>query len=93
VFNLSQTEGIDLPASALQETRSNKPIEDCERIVAGMPNRPTLEQSDKALYALSRDVVGMPSIGLFCSSEEFYSTYFHELKASLSAAKSRRCQN
>ena len=61
VFNLSQTEGINLPASALQETRTNNPIEDCERIVAGMPNRPTLEQSDKAWYAPSKDVVGMPS--------------------------------
>jgi antirestriction protein ArdC len=39
VFNLSQTEGIDLPESAL----------------------------------------GMPSIGLFRSSEEYYSTLFHEL--------------
>ena len=28
VFNLSQTEGIDLPESALQETRTNNPIED-----------------------------------------------------------------
>src|SRR6266850_7881069 len=32
VFNLSQTEGMDLPASALQENRTNNPIEDCERI-------------------------------------------------------------
>jgi antirestriction protein ArdC len=79
VFNLSQTEGINLPASALQETRTNNPIEDCERIAAGMPNRPTLERSDKAWYAPSRDVVGMPSIGLFVSSEEYYSTLFHEL--------------
>jgi antirestriction protein ArdC len=82
VFNLSQTEGIDLPASVLQETRTNNPIEDCERIVAGMANRPALEQSDKAWYAPSRDVVGMPSIGLFCSSEEYYSTLFHELSHS-----------
>ena len=79
VFNLSQTEGIDLPASALQETRTNNPIEDCEQIVAGMPNKPAFEQSDKAWYAPSRDVVGMPSIGLFRSSEEYYSTFFHEL--------------
>jgi len=79
VFNLSQTEGINLPASALQETRTNNPIEDCEQIVAAMPNRPALEQSDKAWYAPGRDAVGMPSIGLFRSSEEYYSTFFHEL--------------
>ena len=79
VFNLSQTEGINLPASALQENRTNNPIEDCEQIVAGMPNKPAFEQSDKAWYAPCRDVVGMPSIGLFRSSEEYYSTFFHEL--------------
>jgi len=79
VFNLSQTEGINLTASALQEARTNNPIEDCEQIVAGMPNRPAFEQSDKAWYAPGRDVVGMPSIGLFNSSEEYYSTFFHEL--------------
>jgi antirestriction protein ArdC len=79
VFNLSQTEGINLTASALQEARTNNPIEDCEQIVVGMPNRPAFEQSDKAWYAPGRDVVGMPSIGLFRSSEEYYSTFFHEL--------------
>jgi antirestriction protein ArdC len=79
VFNLSQTEGINLTASALQEARTNNRIEDCEKIVAGMPNRPAFEQSDKAWYAPGRDVVGMPSIGLFRSSEEYYSTFFHEL--------------
>jgi antirestriction protein ArdC len=79
VFNLSQTEGINLTASALQEARTNNPIEDCEQIVATMPNRPAFEQSDKAWYAPGRDVVGMPSIGLFRSSEEYYSTFFHEL--------------
>jgi antirestriction protein ArdC len=79
VFNLSQTEGIDLPESALQETRTNDPIEECERIVSGMPNMPAVEQSDKAWYSPGRDVVGMPSIGLFRSSEGYYSTFFHEL--------------
>ncbi len=79
VFNLSQTEGIDLPASALHEARTNNPIEDCEQIVAEMPNKPAFEQSDRAWYAPSRDLVGMPSIGLFRSSEEYYSTFFHEL--------------
>jgi antirestriction protein ArdC len=44
-----------------------------------MPNRPGVEFSDRAWYAPVRDVVGMPSIGLFQSSEEYYSTLFHEL--------------
>ncbi len=79
VFNYSQTEGIDIPASLLQETRTNDPIAACEQIVARMPNPPKFEQSDKAWYTPSNDVVGMPARGLFHSSEEFYATEFHEL--------------
>jgi antirestriction protein ArdC len=79
VFNFSQTEGIDIPASLLQETRTNDPIAACEQIVANMPNPPAFQQSDKAWYSPSSDVVGMPARGLFHSSEEFYATEFHEL--------------
>jgi antirestriction protein ArdC len=79
VFNLTQTEGINLPESALQEARTNSPIVECERVVASMPTRPAIDSSDRAWYAPARDVVGMPSIGLFRTSEEYYSTLFHEL--------------
>jgi antirestriction protein ArdC len=79
VFNLSQTEEIDIPASLLEETRINDPIESCEQIVTNMPNPPAFEQSDKAWYSPSNDVVGIPARGLFHSSEEYYSTLFHEL--------------
>jgi antirestriction protein ArdC len=79
VFNLAQTEGIDISAKLLGEQRKNNPIADCEAIIAGMPNRPVFEQSDKAWYRPSTDAVGMPARGLFHSSEEFYSTLFHEL--------------
>ena len=51
VFNLSQAEGIDIPASLLQETRTNDPIETCEQIVTNMPVPPAFEQSDKAWYS------------------------------------------
>src|SRR5258708_25607252 len=79
VFNFSQTEGIDIPASLLQETRANDPIEACEQIVANMPKLPVFQQSDNAWYSPSDDVVGMPARELFHSSEEFYATEFHEL--------------
>ena len=87
VFNLAQTEGIDLPNSALQETRTNDPIETCEHIAASMPNPPQLQQSDKAWYSPSRDAVGIPARGLFHSSEEYYATLFHELAHSTGHAK------
>ncbi len=79
VFNYSQTEGIDIPSYLLQETRTNDPIAACEQIVASMPNPPAFQQSDKAWYSPSNDVVGMPARALFHSSEEFYATEFHEL--------------
>ena len=87
VFNLSQTEGLDIPASLLQETRTNNPIETCEQIVANMPNPPAFEQSDKAWYLPSSDAVGMPARDLFHSSEEYYCTLFHELAHSTGHAK------
>ncbi|MHB8527302.1 MAG: zincin-like metallopeptidase domain-containing protein [Candidatus Acidiferrales bacterium] len=93
VFNLSQTEGIDIPASLLQETRTNDPIETCEQIVTNMPNPPAFEQSDKAWYSPSNDAVGMPARGLFHSSEEYYATEFHELAHSTGHAKRLHREN
>jgi antirestriction protein ArdC len=63
VFNLSQTEGIDIPVSLLQEERTNHPIETSEQIAMNMPNPPAFEQSDKAWYSPNNDVVGMPARG------------------------------
>jgi antirestriction protein ArdC len=93
VFNLSQTEGIDIPASILQETRTNDPIETCEQIVTNMPVPPAFEQSDKAWYSPTNDVVGMPARGLFHSSEEYYATEFHELAHSTGHAKRLHREN
>jgi antirestriction protein ArdC len=93
VFNLSQTEGIDIPTSLLQETRTNDPIETCEQIVTNMPNPPAFEQSDKAWYSSSNDVVGVPARGLFHSSEEYYSTLFHELAHASGHAKRLHREN
>jgi antirestriction protein ArdC len=87
VFNLSQTEGIEVSASLLKETRTNDPIETCEQIVTNMPNPPALEQSDKAWYSPRSDAVGMPARDLFLSSEQYYCTLFHELAHSTGHAK------
>jgi antirestriction protein ArdC len=93
VFNLSQTEGIDISASVLQEMRINDPIEACEQIVTNMPNPPAFEQSDKAWYSPSNDVVGMPARGFFHSSEEYYATAFHEMAHSTGHAKRLHREN
>jgi len=93
VFNLSQAEDIDIPASLLQETRTNDPIETCEQLVKNMPDSPAFDQSDKAWYSPSNDVVGMPARGLFHSSEEYYATVFHELAHSTGHARRLHREN
>ena len=75
VFNLEQCEGIAAPDAAPVVN----PIEECERIVAGMPNAPAIEQDGRAWYRPSTDTVGMLARNAFNSAEEYYSTLFHEL--------------
>jgi antirestriction protein ArdC len=79
VFNLTQTEGIAEKLGLDKQTPVVASIEDCERIVAAMPNPPKREQSAKPWYKPSNDSVGMPARELFSTSEGFYSTLFHEL--------------
>jgi antirestriction protein ArdC len=78
VFNATQIDGID----QLKLGNASLPVPDidaCEKIVSGMPNPPIRELSNAAWYRPSVDVVGMPSKSVFNSSEEYYSTLFHEL--------------
>jgi antirestriction protein ArdC len=79
VFNLTQTDGIAEKLGLGNASPRVPSIEGCEAIVAGMPNAPKMEQSDKAWYRPSTDTVGMPARALFSSAEEYYSTLFHEL--------------
>lgn len=77
VFNLEQTEGIEIPKP---QTRDFHPITKAEKLIHNMPNAPTIEQSEpRAYYRPSDDVVNMPKANLFQSDEEYYSTLFHEL--------------
>ena len=81
VFNLCQTEGIaeKLGLSTTGESSRVPSIETCERIVREMPFAPRREQSNAAWYRPLTDTVGMPVRDSFHSSEEYYSTLFHEL--------------
>jgi antirestriction protein ArdC len=79
VFNVEQTEGIADKLGLSNGSPRVASIEQCEAIVNGMPNTPRAEQSNRAWYRPSTDTVGMPSKSLFNSSEEYYSTLFHEL--------------
>lgn len=76
VFNLAQCEGIRVPDEKRADIR---PIEECEKVFVGMPDKPVLlHGGDKACYIPSKDTVILPNKGHFESTEEYYSTLFHE---------------
>jgi antirestriction protein ArdC len=78
VFNVEQCDGLD--DLGLGKVPARVPdIDQCERIIANMPNRPAMAQLAQASYRPSTDTVSMPSRTAFDSSEAFYSTLFHEL--------------
>ena len=77
VFNLNQINGIEEPEK--ETVNINEPIEDAEKIFQSMPNRPKIERGKTPCYSPSSDVVGLPHIQDFISSERQYKTTFHEL--------------
>lgn len=77
VFNLQQTEGIDIPKF---QTKSFDPILGAAKVIHQMPKAPVIEHKEnRAYYRPIDDVVNMPKANLFQSNEEYYSTLFHEL--------------
>lgn len=48
VFNVAQCDGIEVPP-ALPLSRPFAPLAECERIIAGMPNRPTIQHREAQL--------------------------------------------
>lgn len=92
VWNLEQTEGV----SITQETRVFNPIEEAEKIVEGMPNKPKIVYGiQRACYIPAEDTVNMPQKHTFVSDEKLYSTLLHELAHSTKAPQrlSRSCKS
>src|SRR5438552_1010716 len=77
VFNVAQCDGIAVPKLP---NHNDEPIEECERIVSGMPNPPDIEfGGNQAFYVPSRDLITIPARQRFDNAEEFYSTLLHEM--------------
>jgi len=82
VFNVEQTTIAEEKIPVIQNPEGNgfSPIQNCERIVREMPNKPEIRKSGiKAYYRPSADLVNMPRPESFISSGKYYSTLFHEL--------------
>jgi len=77
VFNVLQCEGVKYPSWKNQD---NNPIEQCEKVVNGYNDCPEIKPDlSRAYYSPTVDFIGIPSKNQFSSSEEYYSTLFHEL--------------
>lgn len=83
VWNFEQVEGIELPeACKLIANENPVPMESAERVISNMPNPPAIKEqmgSSRACYAPQSDCVTIPSAKQFKQTEDYYSTFFHEL--------------
>ncbi len=80
VFNIDQCENIPKEKIPKQEIKDNNPIEECEKIIDEMPQRPKIQHNQqRAYYDKLNDYVNMPKMETFDKSEDYYGALFHEL--------------
>jgi antirestriction protein ArdC len=77
VFNVAQVEGIDIVASE-DKQNDNAKIDNCESTIKATQAK-IIHGGDTACFIPSSDVIRMPELGTFQSSEHYYATAFHEL--------------
>lgn len=85
VFNVEQCENVVIKEDSTPEIEynDNQRIEIAENICQQYQQREQIQyhikESDKAYYTPSRDSITMPLLEQFSTSENFYSTFFHEM--------------
>lgn len=80
VFNLDQTDGVDVGDMSGIAPKILDPIAEADAVYANMPHRPALSHGgDTACYIPSMDKINMPILGSFESAEAYYSVLFHEM--------------
>jgi hypothetical protein len=77
VFNVAQVEGIDIIVSD-DKQNDNAKIDNCESTIKATQAK-IIHGGDTACFIPSSDIIRMPEIGTFQSSEHYYATAFHEL--------------
>ncbi len=79
VFNVAQCVLPNL--SPITVKQGPAPIETADRIIAAMPQRPSIanDGGDRAYYRPASDSVHMPPMGAFGSADYYYTVLFHEL--------------
>ncbi len=88
VFNVEQCEGVQAPDLLPFTPSEFKPVEAAEALVKGYADGPAIaEGGQQACYRPFTDTVQMPEPTRFASTEEYYSTLFHELAHSTGHAQ------
>jgi antirestriction protein ArdC len=77
VFNVEQVDGIDIIVSE-DKQNDNAKIQNCESTIKATEAK-IIHGGDTACFIPSSDIIRMPEIGTFQSSEHYYATAFHEL--------------
>ena len=77
VFNIDQTEGIPAAKIPAPPENKNNPIQSAESLLKKYKTMPPINKGEPA-YNPKDDIIKMPDIGDFDSSEEYYSVLFHE---------------
>ena len=81
VFHISQVEGVE-PLNK-EERKENEQIKSAQEIVDEYLNQEKLklvnEDKKRAYYSPSADYINVPKLNQFKSSNEYYSTLFHEM--------------
>ena len=76
VFNICQCRGIQEPE---REERDLQPLEACTSFLAGLKEKPRIENGQLAAYIPSEDKIVLPAIKHFRDAESYHSSLFHEL--------------
>lgn len=81
VFNLDQTEGVELPSKYLDLREPIEPLEGVTAIWEGYQNRPSLyyREQDGAFYSPSADSITLPALKQFANPSEHAYTFAHEM--------------
>jgi antirestriction protein ArdC len=80
VFNAAQCDGLEVPDAAKFEPLDFQPIDACEAICSGYRDGPLVKHGgSRAAYSPSEDLIYMPEPTRFTTSDEYYSTRFHEM--------------
>lgn len=79
VFNLEQTEGIDIEAlPKIEQCENFGDIEAAEAIMEGYQGGPSLTEGKEAFYTPVWDSITMPAKKSFKDEESYYAVLFHE---------------